>query len=267
MKTSFNEIFGIFPGPGGTEFCLLRRKKRTWFREQLPAEHSVGGDHLEETRNMLKLTGYSKKRCVCLGLPREQVFMREVSFPNLSEEQDLDSARLGIGLYCHLEQDEIYHDEWVFMRGDVPCVIIAYTLRRTVVAFIEAVEDAGYARHQITVAPVTVGLDILIRKFAPDELPCVAVGSQGEKLVFSLHGGTGWEGSHFTDRDAPAMDMVPAGFGKAARTPTFHIGEAASLSVGVVDAKPLDNIMKNSVRSESSEITWGLCAAALGLSG
>lgn len=274
MRKSVNEIVGIYPGSVSTELCILRKKKRSWRIESLSADRNRDGGGPEEIRNFLNLAGFSKKRRICIGLPREEVFMREVSFPNLSEEQALSSARLGIGLYCHLKQEDIYHDEWVFMRDGSPCVIIAYTLRRTVDSYIEAIEDAGYSRSQITVAPATVGLDILIREYMPHKIPCVASGLQGGKIVVSLHGKDGWAGAHFVDAQQPAgesgeielLSLIPLEFRQYAASPAFYVNELSALSVTGTDTASLDTLMKESSGGDSSMITWGLCAAAVGLS-
>jgi Tfp pilus assembly protein PilN len=275
MKPKTNEIIGAFPGDTGGDFCLLRCHRRRWEYVTLSSGHETGENFTTTLKRVLTRLKFSKRRRICIGIPRNRIFMREISFPNMSEDQALSAARLGINLYCHLEQEDIYHDEWVFSRKGIPVVIIAYTLRQHIDEYFELLEDLGYGRNQIWIAPATVGLDILLRQYLPDMLPCTATGKQGQFRILSLHGENGWEGSHFhTESETDNMDvepehkplMLPAPFHKLAQTPSVHITDSGSMST-TASAAPLNKILSSPGDSGPlSGITWALCSASIGLS-
>lgn len=273
FKSSINEIIGVFPVDNTPELCLLEKKKGRWFKGVIPVNTSAGNFN-ERFRNALRGIKPSRRRSISIGLPREMIFMREVSFPNLTEEQALNSARLSISLYCHLNPEDVYHDEWVFSRGDIATVIISYVPRKIVDSLLEIVEESGHGRSHVYVSPVTVGLDILIRKFASNMTPCIAQGFQEDRLVISLHGDTAWEGSHFISskvenalekNNQDILTILPHIFKQLVNKPTVNVMDGTPSTEEQLENIQLTELVATSGDKESTAISWGLCAAATAL--
>ena len=271
------EIVGIYLDESKIDAFCLKRRLRKWSSAQLPYTFDDTGRSLaEQVKGVLRAIHPSRRRRICLALPRKNLFLRELSFPQLEPDEAANAVRMGVELHIHLKPDEIYHDQWAFKRGDETVVLLAYTPRSFLDPILRAVREAGHARSLGPVSPATLGLDILLRRSAEAHLPCVSLGRQGDGWIVSLHGAYGWEGSHsvsVSDEEDVSMDLqklaqyLPSSFSDLAMAPVYAVGNSDE---AILDPSPKDpcNTLKDlsNICGWAGKVTWGLCAASLGLS-
>ena len=271
------EITGIYLDESKLDVFCLKRQLGKWSSVQLPYTFDDTGRSLaEQVKGVLQAISPSRKRRICLALPRKNLFLRELSFPQLEPEEAVNAVRMGIGLHIHLKPDEIYHDQWAFKRGDETVVLLAYIPRSFLDPVLRVVRETGHGKSLGPISPATLGLDILLRSSAEASLPCVSLGWQGDGWIVSLHGVYGWEGSHsvsVSDEEDVSMGLqklaqhLPPPFSGIAMPPVYAVGDSGT---AILDPPPKDpcNAIKGllSICGQEGKVTWGLCAASLGLS-
>ncbi|NOR04997.1 MAG: hypothetical protein GQ575_01655, partial [Deltaproteobacteria bacterium] len=189
------EITGIYLDESKLDVFCLKGRLGKWSSVQLPYTFDDTGRSLaEQVKGVLNAIHPSRRRRICLALPRKNLFLRELSFPQLEPEEAVNAVRMGIGLHIHLKPDEIYHDQWAFKRGDETVVLLAYIPRSFLDPVLRVVRETGHGKSLGPISPATLGLDILLRSSAEASLPCVSLGRQGDGWIVSLHGVYGWEG-------------------------------------------------------------------------
>jgi len=271
------EIVGIYLDESKLDVFCLKKQLGKWSSVELPYTFDDTGRSLaEHVKGVLKAIRPSRRRRICLAIPRKNLFLRELSFPQLELDEAANAVRMGIGLHIHLKPDEIYHDQWVFKRGDETVVLLAYIPRSFLDPILRAVRETGHGKSLGPISPATLGLDILLRSSAEASLPCVSLGRQGDGWIVSLHGVYGWEGSHsvsISGEEDVSMGLqklaqhLPSPFSRIAMPPVYAVGysDAAILDPSSKDPcyaiKDLANIC-----GQEGKVTWGLCAASLGLS-
>jgi Tfp pilus assembly protein PilN len=271
------EITGIYLDESKLDVFCLKRQLGKWSPVQLPYKFDDTGRSLaEQVKGVLQAIRPSRRRKICLALPRKSLFLRELSFPQLEPDEAANAVRMGIGLHIHLKPDEIYYDLWAFKRGDETVVLLAYIPRSFLDPILRAVRETGHGKSLGPVSPATLGLDILLRSSAEASLPCVSLGRQGDGWIVSLHGVYGWEGSHsvsVSHEEDVSMGLqklaqyLPSSFSRIARAPVYVVGDSGA---AILDPSPKDpcNAIKDLLNlcGQEGKVTWGLCAASLGLS-
>jgi len=270
------EITGIYLDESKLDVFCLKGRLGKWSSVQPPHKFDDTGRSLaEQVKGVLQAIRPSRKRKICLALSRKNLFLRELSFPQLEPDEAANAVRMGIGLHIHLKPDEIYHDQWAFKRGDETVVLLAYIPRSFLDPILRAVRETGHGKSLGPISPATLGLDILLRSSTEASLPCVSLGRQGDGLCVSLHGVYGWEGSHsvsVSDEEDVSMDLqklaqhLPSPFFNLAIAPVYAVGD---LGTAIPDPPPRDpcNAIKDllNICGQEGKVTWGLCAASLGL--
>jgi Tfp pilus assembly protein PilN len=271
------EITGIYLDEPKLDVFCLKRHLGKWSSVQLPYKFDDTGRSLaEQVKGVLQTIRPSRGRKICLALPRKSLFLRELSFPQLEPDEAANAVSMGIGLHIHLKPDEIYHDQWAFKRGDKTVVLLAYVARSFLDPIIRAVCETGHGKSLGPVSPATLGLDILLRSGAESSLPCVSLGRQGDGWIVSLHGVCGWEGSHslsVSDAEDVSMGLqelaqhLPSSFSRIAMDPVYVVGDSGA-SIPDSPFKDPCNAVKelSNLCGQEGKVTWGLCAASLGLS-
>jgi hypothetical protein len=271
------EIVGIYLDESKLDVFCLKRQLGKWSYVQLPYTFDdIGHSLVEQVKGALQAIHPSRRRTICLALPRKNLFLRELSFPHLEPDEAANAVRMGIGLHIHLKPDEIYHDQWAFKRGDETVVLLAYIPKNFLDPILRAVRETGHGKSLGPVSPATLGLDILLRRSAEASLPCVSLGWQGDGRIISLHGVYEWEGSHsvsVSDEEDVSMGLqklaqyLPSPFSKIAMAPIYAVGDSDE---AILDPPPKDpcNTLKDllNICGQKGKVTWGLCAASLGLS-
>ncbi len=271
------EIVGIYLDESRLDVFCLKGRLGKWSSVQLPYTFDDTGRSLaEQVKGVLQAIHPLRRRIICLALSRKNLFMRELSFPQLEPDEAANAVRMGIGLHAHLKPDEIYHDQWAFKRGDKTVVLLAYIPRSFLDPILRVVRETGHAGSLGPVSPATLGLDILLRSSAESSLPCVSLGRQGNCWIISLHGIYGWEGSHsvsVSDEEDISTDLqklaehLPSPFPDLAMAPKYAVGGSGAV---ILDPPPKDpcSAIKDlsNICGQGEKVTWGLCAAALGLS-
>lgn len=233
----------------------------------------------EQLRVFLQTIRPSRRRKICLAIPQKHYFLRELPFPQLEPADAMESVRLGIELHAHIEKGEIYSDQFAFKRKGETVVLLSYIRRSVLDPVLKIFSETGHMRSLGPVSPAFVGLDILLRR-GKGTLPCVILGRQSSSWFVSMHGDTAWEGAHpvpvNNERDDGAGDMarslsslsgyVPAGFARLLTAPAYAV-EHAGLSMDPMPEDPCKALTGISGLCEGKTgLSWGLCAAALGLS-
>lgn len=271
------EITGIYLDEPRLDVFCLKRHLGKWSSVQLPYKFDDTGRSLaEQVKGVLQAIRPSRRRKICLALPRKSLFLRELSFPQLEPDEAANAVRMGIGLHIHLKPDEIYYDQWAFKRGDETVVLLAYIPISFLDPILRAVRETGHGKSLGPVSPATLGLDILLRSSEESSLPCVSLGRQGDGWIVSLHGVYGWEGSHslsVSDAEDVSMGLqelaqhLPSSFSKIAMDPVYVVGDSGA---AIPDSPSKDpcNAIKDLLNlcGQEGKVTWGLCAASLGLS-
>jgi hypothetical protein len=271
------EIVGIYLDESKLDVFCLRRQLGKWSSVELPYTFDDTGRSLaEQVKGVLQAIRPSRRRRICLAIPRKNLFLRELNFPQLEPDEAANAVHIGIGLHIHLKPDEIYHDQWAFKRGDETVVLLAYIPRSFLDPILRAVSETGHGKSLGPISPATLGLDILLRSSAEASLPCVSLGRQGDGWIISLHGVYGWEGSHsvsISDEEDVSMGLqklaqhLPSPFSRIAMSPVYAVGYS---DAAILDPSPKDpcNAIKElaNICGQEGKVTWGLCAASLGLS-
>ena len=271
------EITGIYLDESRLDVFCLKRRLGKWSSAGLPYTFDDTGRSLaEQVKGVLQSIHPSRRRRICLALPRKNLFLRELSFPQLEPDEAANAVSMGIGLHIHLKPDEVYHDQWAFKRGDETVVLLAYIPRSFLDPILRVVRETGHGKSLGPVSPATLGLDILLRSSAESSLPCVGLGRQGDGWIVSLHGVYGWEGSHsvsISGEEDVSMGLqklaqhLPSPFSRIAMSPVYAVGYSDE---AILDTSPKDpcNTLKDlsNICGQEGKVTWGLCAASLGLS-
>jgi len=269
------EIIGIYLEESGLDVCCLKGFLGKWtFHRCLRTPIESGLSLGDQVKSILQTVRPSRRRRICLALPRRAVFLREMSFPQLEPEEAARAVCLGIGLHSHMEPAQIYHDEWAFRRHGETVVLLAYASRNLLDPVLRAIQETGHRRSLGPVAPAMLGLDCLLRRASEISFPCSALGRQGNRWIVSLHGAEGWEGSHLLPAPADAdlagtleglARNLPHPFSSLARNPEFLVGDSDETEPAVPARDPCraDKDLSR-LCGEDGRVTWGLCAAILG---
>lgn len=268
------EILGIYLDESRPDvFCLKKRLGR-WSPGQVPQIVEEPNRPLaEQIKGILKGIRPSRRRTICLGIPRKALFLRELSFPQLEPEEAANTVRMGIGLHAHLKPDEIYHDQWAFTRGNKTVVLLVYIPKSFLDPVLRAVRETGHAKSLGPISPATLGLDILLRGGEGAPIPCTCLGRQGDSWVVSLHGAHGWEGSHLISVPEGAdisealkglAQYLPFPFSRYVMAPVYIVGDSDGTTSGLPLRDPCNDL--KGLSGISKQTTWGLCSASLGLS-
>ncbi|MCK4426285.1 MAG: hypothetical protein KAV69_06010, partial [Deltaproteobacteria bacterium] len=111
------EILGIYLDESKLDVFCLKGQLGKWSSVELPYTFDDTGRSLaEQVKGVLQAIRPSRRRTICLALPRKNLFLRKLSFPQLEPDEAANAVRMGIGLHIHLKPDEIYHDQWAFKR-------------------------------------------------------------------------------------------------------------------------------------------------------
>jgi hypothetical protein len=275
------EIIGIYLDEAHPQVSGLKLGRSGWKSSGVPA-WPVGqqSPFHEQLRAFLQAIRPSRRRKICLAIPQRHYFLRELPFPQLEPADAMESVRLGIELHAHIEKTEIYSDQFAFKRNGETIVLLSYIRRAVLDPVFKIFSETGHMRSLGPVSPAFVGLDILLRR-GKGILPCVVIGRQSSSWFVSMHGDTAWEGAHPVpahnesgDDGAGDMakslsalsDYVPAGFARLLTAPAYALDHAGLY----LDPMPEDPCRALSGISGLCEgetgLSWGLCAAALGLS-
>jgi hypothetical protein len=271
------EIVGIYLDESKLDVFCLKGQLGKWSSVELPYTFDDTGRSLaEQVKGVLQAIRPSRRRTICLAFPRKNLFLRELSFPQLEPDEAADAVRMGIGLHIHLKPDEIYYDQWAFKRGDETVVLLAYIPRSFLDPVLRAVRETGHGKSLGPVSPATLGLDILLRRSAEAHLPCVSLGRQGDGWIVSLHGVYGWEGSHsvsVSGEEDVSMGLqklaqhLPFPFSKIVTAPVYAVGNSVAANLDPPPKDPCSTLKDLlNICGQEGKVTWGLCAASLGLS-
>ncbi|MGQ9745590.1 MAG: PilN domain-containing protein [Dissulfurimicrobium sp.] len=279
--TFCTEIIGIYLDETHPQVSRLKLGRRGWKSSEVPL-WPVGeqSSFYEQLRAFLQAIRPSRRRKICLAIPQKYYFLRELSFPQLEPVEAMESVRLGIELHAHIEKAEIYSDQFAFKRKGKTIVILSYIKRSVLDPIFRIFSETGHMRSLGPISPAFVGLDILLRR-GKGVLPCVVIGRQSSSWFVSMHGDTAWEGAHpvpvNNERDDDvAGDMakslsdlsgyVPAEFARLLTAPAYAL-DHAGLCLDPMPEDPCKALIGISRLCEGETgLTWGLCAAALGLS-
>jgi Tfp pilus assembly protein PilN len=155
-------------------------------------------------------------------------------------------------------------------------VLLAYIPKNFLDPILREIYETGHSKSLGPVSPATLGLDILLRRSTEVTFPCVSLSCQKDRWIVSLHGVYGWEGSH--SLSVSGEEDVFAGFQKLVKSFPFSLSKEAMASVyavGVSNPAIQDFILKDpcndlknlsNICGQNGKVTWGLCAASLGLS-
>jgi Tfp pilus assembly protein PilN len=271
------EILGIYLDEVNFDVVCLRKGMGGWSPYKghwgLP---DAGRPLAEQLKDVLQTIRPSRKRSICLALPRKAVFLRELRFPQLEPEEAVEAVRLGVELQAHLKPEEIYYDQWGFKRGEETIVLLAYVPRAFLDPLFRVVREIGHKKSLGPVAPAFLGFDILLRRGSEAVLPSVSIGLQAETWVASFHGVSSWEGSHpivvppgegLPEALEGLFRYLPASFSRQASEPLYVVGDPSGITLNSVPRDLCKDSKKVSILcGERQRLSWGLCAAALGLS-
>ncbi len=268
------EILGIYLDESRPDvFCLKKRLGRWSPGQVIQTFEDLNRSLADQIKGILKGIRPSRRRTICLGIPRKALFLRELSFPQLEPEEAANAVRMGIGLHSHLKPDEIYHDQWAFRRSKKTVVLLVYIPRNFLDPVLRAIRETGHAKSLGPISPASLGLDILLRAGEGAPLPCTCLCRQGDSWIVSLHGVHAWEGSHpvsvpeggdISEALKGLSKYLPFPFSRYVMAPVYIVGDLAGTTPEVPLRDPCDDL--KGLSGISKQTTWGLCAASLGLS-
>lgn len=266
------QIIGIYIAGHNLEFHCLTKGISGWRTAEPPwPPDSFSGPINEQLQKALSVLKPSKKYNFVIGFPRSQIFLREIAFEGLTEEEAENAIKLGIALHAHLPPEEIFFDQFAFKRDDKTVVLLAYIERKNLESLIDVFRETGHLKQLKAVTFPELGMDILLRKFNLD-VPALSLGMQGEKWIVSMHGLENWEGSHLLSIDEEnnihhALQKLTQSLPEPFSNPELPIYAIGSVS--------LDQEVIKSPCNTSKEITklcrkepapsWAFCTAAAGM--
>jgi len=203
--------------------------------------HSADKNPREQLRELMSGLKPSRMRSICLVIPRRWVFIREVSFANLTLNEAEAALRLSVDAHSHLSKDEIYFDCFAREQKDGSLAVLLYIPKTAIDPYIEILKETGHIKSLKYILTQDIALDAAIR-LSQDafSLPAASVSFTAEKdahsLLVTLHGKEGWEGSHLLNIETTSQEQVINGLKWLAErlgTPWRDFVEGAELSVGL----------------------------------
>ena len=263
----FGEILGIFLGEQQLKYALLTRELNKWSRQEATLYGEVGGRSCtERLGSLLSQIKYKRGRRICIALPRNRYYLRDLKFKGLSVEEAENVVRLSIATHVHLPLEDIYFDCWPYQKGQDIHVLVAYAKRTFIDSIIEQVERTGHKKSLFCISPCSLGNDILLRRAGSASFPCLSIHKEDDHKVLNLHGVEGWQGCHLVrlqERDL-AKEIARIGFRAKDSEAFFVFGLLEDVLLnGKTGIDPCDDI---NLRPICGDNGWnlGLSAAALG---
>jgi len=265
----FGEILGIFLGEQQLQYTFLKRELNRWSRQEATLYSEIGGRScIERLGSFLGQIKYKRGRRICIALPRNRYYLRDLKFKGLSTEEAENAVRLSIATHVHLPLEDIYFDCWSYQKGQDTHVLVAYAKRIFIDSIIEQVERAGHKKGLFCISPCSLGNDILLRKAASVSFPCISLHKEDEYKVVNLHGVEGWQGCHLIrgqEKDI-TQEIERIGFRSKDNDVFFVFGQIENTFLhGKTGTDPCsDSTLKPLCGGGKWDI--GLSAAALGIS-
>ncbi len=201
------EIIGIHIAENLVDICILTKKDDWYISETYrwdSASFKAGLEHLEK---FLSEKSPSNNRLISVTIPQKDIFLRDVSLQNLTPEEAINSVKLGISLYAHLEPGEIYHDEWAIEEQNSVKIMIQYTKKSLVEPIIDIFKKTKHIKSLYALSSFFLGFDMLLRRYKTG-FPCMFLlkpenlqDSAKNKNQLSMHGKESWLGIHSFKQD------------------------------------------------------------------
>ncbi len=264
-----SEIVGIFLGEQQLHYAFLKRELNKWSRIQAPFFSDMSGrTSVERLGSLLGQLKPQRGRRICIGLPRNRYYLRDLKFTGLSLEEAENAVRLSISSHVHLPLEEVYFDCWPYEKNGHSHVLVAYAKRGLIDSIFEQVERTGHKKSLYCISPSGLGSDILLRRGTDVSFPCLSLQEEDGQVVLNVHGRDSWQGCHVVKQDGKGLsDFLPRLGFLPGQTEAFIFG---SLADGVLPSElELKNPCTDSgISSFCAQGDWnlGLSAAALGTS-
>ncbi len=274
------QIWGIHLTDSAIAVSSFKRGLKGWTHSQAIKRSAilhgavVGG--LEALEALLSRYRPSRRRKICVTIPHDRLYLRELPMPNLSVEEAEESARLSISLHSHLPPEDIYFDVLAFSRHGTTFVLLAYIRRQYIDNIVSIFKKTGHFRSLYILAPLMQGVDAFLRQGSRIAFPCLSITRHEGAIYLGLHGEGCWQGGHAVDGPGAdhgtesgssglgrVMELLPAPYGDEG-IKRYLLGiEPGGAIAG-------DNPLEDPALAElSGGGQWGpgLAAAALGMNG
>ncbi len=263
------ETVGIFLGEQQLSYALLKREFNRWSRQETVVYGETGGrNSLERLGSLLAQLKPRRGRRLCIALPRNRYFLRDLKFQGLSPEEAESAVRLSIGTHVHLPVEDIYFDCSSYESDGQSRVLIAYAKRGLIDSIVEQVEKTGHRKSLYCISPCSLGADILLRKGNSVTFPCFSLYNEEGEAVLNIHGRDVWQGCHVVSASGCGIqDMVKRmGYGPEVLEPLFVFDSKDTVSLSDIGTvNPCEDPGVEAMCGKGG-FSHGLCAAVLGTS-
>lgn len=147
------------------QYACLRRTLGAWrarsaVAAERPAWDTLRGSGIALLRDFLGALTPARRRKFFLSLPRDRIFMRSFSLPDMPLEEALEAARNALPVYCHLPVNELYYDIQFKRpgRGRSIEAMLYYAPRRDLDVYIEIFKETGHQGSLGGILPFSVSL-------------------------------------------------------------------------------------------------------------
>ncbi len=260
------EILGIFLGEQQLKYAFLKKKLNKWSREDVALYGEViGRNSVERLGSLLGQLKPKRGRRLCIAIPRNRYYLRELKFKGLSTDEAENSVRLSVATHIHLPLEDIYFDCWSYKNGNETHVLIAYTKRAFIDSIVEQVERSGHKKSLFCIAPCSLGNDILLRRSEGISFPCISLHLEEYDKILSIHGKDGWLGCHSVKSEDIREKLHFFGFNDDSRLVIFKSDTEDLYLDGLSGIDPCTD---QAIEPLCKDLGWnlGLSAAALGTS-
>jgi len=202
------EIIGIHIADNFLDISVLTKKNDWFISEQRRWDTSGFKSGLEYLENFLNQIRPFQNRLISVSFSQRDIFLRDVSLNNVSIEEAINSVKLGISLYTHLESNEIYHDEYPSEEHKGIKIMLQYAKKSTIDAITDIFKKTKHIKSLFAISSCFLGFDMLIRHYKAI-FPAVFLLKQENiqnivknKNWLSMHGKDNWLGVHsFNEND------------------------------------------------------------------
>ncbi len=277
-----NKITGIYLGDTGIEAVTISMSRRgSWsVLESAPFPEESSAPIAEQVKAFLTRLETDRRRRITFAVTEKRVFFREIKFPQLSTQEAISAVRMAIDLHAHLRRDEIYFDVFGITEEDAgddtkkgeSKVLLAYIERSFLDPVIDAVRQTGHQRSLGIIAPVSCGIDGILRTAGTQQFPCTVLSRQDDEIRISFHGITNWEGSHsislfsqsgLAHRLSELARLYPEPFHSLIKSPVFKVGKFQIAELDRQPEDPCSALAPLGPLCKDKELSLAMCAAGI----
>ncbi|WP_448384515.1 hypothetical protein [Desulfosoma sp.] len=188
------KLLAIFYSEERLDYVSLVKGVRGWRVaggfHGLPSHRAGGAGGIRGLEDLLSRIPPKKSRHLHIGIPTQQVFLRDMQLPAMSLEDALEAVRHAVPVACHLPMHDIFADVRLHrLRDKTIQGLVAYTPKKAVEGLLSVVAETGHEESLHGLFPVCLGWVAWLRQAGPE--PSGVVCQDGGRPVLVAMDGAG----------------------------------------------------------------------------